>query len=637
MTMKRCIVPGLIALIATIAALAQSPAPVAAHTYLLRAEPGDGTVIANGPGSIRLWFSDGLVPEFTTAELRDSRGTSIPVTWLPPQPDQIPAGGQGPSRTAFLLDIEIPALAPDTYQVLWQTRATDDLHAISGVVVFGIRQVPPLPVASAAPDAARMEIALRWILFYGLACTIGALALALICVPSAPATARYGLIATERIRRRLFGLARVVGSLAASAATGLLLVQLVSLPDPGTAGAVITSSPYGRRWLGVQALLVLLVILLGWSRRGAGARARWSRRALVPVALALLAVQALEQHAGGSTDPALLRLGVDFLHLTAASLWTGGVAALLFVIVTRRRQGRGAPNLTRDILGRFGALALGSLVTLIATGLYKTGQGVASPDALLLTLYGQALILKIALVSIVGALGLANAALVRRGKFRPGRIRVLLVAEAVAGGLVLLSAAVLGTVQPARGPAFDPPAAPPPVQSLTGAADDLLVTLAIRPNRPGTNFVSLTIFNTRRPAPAPVGPVTLRLNPLTQGETPLILSAKSVGDGRYQVDRETVTLSGAWQASVDIGRPGLPDAHLTVPWTVGPEEVLTATRPVVVSNRPLAPVLDMAASIIGLLACGVLLALVTIRRYRCRRRSHARQIRLAPGVLDRGL
>ena len=38
-----------------------------------------------------------------------------------------------------------------------------------------------------------------------------------------------------------------------------------------------------------------------------------------------------------------------------------------------------------------------------------------------------------------------------------------------------------------------------------------MVTLALKPNRPGQNFVTLGVFDTRRPAPAPIDEVAVQL------------------------------------------------------------------------------------------------------------------------------
>ena len=79
-------------------------------------------------------------------------------------------------------------------------------------------------------------------------------------------------------------------------------------------------------------------------------------------------------------------------------------------IVPLLRAGPEQLALAWAILRRFGALAAGSLAALLITGLFMSGQQVASLDALLTTLYGRALLLKIGLAAAVALIGLRNAA-----------------------------------------------------------------------------------------------------------------------------------------------------------------------------------------------------------------------------------
>ena len=160
--------------------------------------------------------------------------------------------------------------------------------------------------------------------------------------------------------------------------------------------------------------------------------------------------------------------------------------------------------LARASLRRFGILAALSVGVLGATGLYYAGRQVASLDSLLTTLYGQALLAKIGLLLVAGALGLLNAMLVHPGLAarlaailgRPSgwtplarrRLRPLLLAEVSAGLAVLAAAALLTATIPARGPEFAPAATGFPTNvrsSRSLAAEDVVVTLSARPNRAG--------------------------------------------------------------------------------------------------------------------------------------------------------
>ncbi len=253
------------------------------------------------------------------------------------------------------------------------------------------------------------------------------------------------------------------------------------------------------------------------------------------------------------------------------------------------------------------------------TGLYNAGQQVASLDALLVTLYGKTLIVKVGLMLCVGLIGLLNSAMlhprvadiVRRALQRPAgwtpfaadQLWRTMRVEAAGIGMVLLTTAVLSATQPARGPEFAPltaDEATPPV--FTTSTGDLIVTMSIKPNRPGQNFISLGVFNTRRPAPAPIEQVLVRLQP--PGQPAVSLIAKPEAEGKYQITGDVINASGEWQISIVVTRTGLPDTSVATPWTVLAASASPARRPVLVSNRSLAPWLTLLAGGLALLFGG---------------------------------
>ena len=98
-------------------------------------------------------------------------------------------------------------------------------------------------------------------------------------------------------------------------------------------------------------------------------------------------------------------------------------------------------------------------------------------------------------------------------------------------------------------------------------AEDLLVTLSVRPNRPGINFIQVVIADTRRPAPAPIGRVLLRLTPAGGGQGALVEAAPS-GAGGYQLPATALPTAGDWRVDVVTERAGLPDAATSFAWNV---------------------------------------------------------------------
>jgi copper transport protein len=339
---------------------------------------------------------------------------------------------------------------------------------------------------------------------------------------------------------------------------------------------------------------------------------------IVPFALLLVVTQALNSHAAGAEGVSFVKVGVDALHLLAAALWSGGLLSLAVIVAPGLRRGPEAAAWAWSVLRRFGGLAAASVAVLAVTGLYNAGQQVASLDALLVTLYGKTLIVKVGLMLCVGLIGLLNSAMlhprvadaVRQALRRPAgwtpfaadQLWRTVRLEAAGIGIVLLATAVLSATPPARGPEFDPPTADETPPTLTTTANDLLVTMSIKPNRPGQNFISLGVFNTRRPAPAPIEQVLVQLQP--PGQPAVSLIAEPEAEGKYQITGDVINAPGEWQISIVVTRTGLPDTSVTTPWTVLAASASPARRPVLVSNRPLAPWLTSLASGLALLFGG---------------------------------
>ena len=573
------------------------------------------------------------------------------------------------------LVVDLPTLAPNVYQLTWHTLSSNDLHRTSGAIVFGVqRAVDRMPARSVVPGPQPTEVLLRWLDLGALATLLGALALALLAWPVPIADhwppGHAGVVGTSHdaqrtIHHRVLRLALWSGPLALVTGVGLLLIQAASAGTGQMIGAnlweIVSRTSYGARWLlrqGLLAALGLIVLLLNKPGQAAtrsahpvplpacagfptppavpplrpavlpsshgmpglkGERGQYRawRGSAATLAVGLVVVQALNGHATAFDDVAPVRVIAAALHLLAASVWSGGLLTLAVAVVPLLRRGAADAALAWTILRRFGTLAACSLTALLITGLFMSGQQVASLDALLTTWYGQALLVKIMLVAGVALIGLLNAAILHArvavllqrllrhpagwGRYAPRRLGSMVLIEASGGLALLLLAAMLSATQPARGPEFGPPIGETTPASLTTSVSDLVVTLSVKPNRPGQNFISLGVFNTRRPAPAPIERVVVRLLPPGGRSEPAPLLAAPVGTGRYQIASRAIDAAGTWQIGVIITRVGMPDATVSMPWAVRPPP-----RPVLISNRPLAPATTPAAIITALLTSGAI-------------------------------
>ncbi len=94
---------------------------------------------------------------------------------------------------------------------------------------------------------------------------------------------------------------------------------------------------------------------------------------------------------------------IDVVHLLAGAVWAGGVFSLAIVLWRRRQMNQ--PLLALDLVVRFSVIAAASLAAAGFAGLQLTVIMLDSPSELWSTDWGQALVVKIALVAVAAIMG----------------------------------------------------------------------------------------------------------------------------------------------------------------------------------------------------------------------------------------
>jgi copper resistance protein D len=169
-------------------------------------------------------------------------------------------------------------------------------------------------------------------------------------------------------------------------------------------GTVVTQTQFGLIAEIRFALAIALGACLSFDRYP---KARWLGLAL---SLCLVAAIAATGHAGSTEGAAgIVHLAADAMHLVAAAAWIGGILSLALLIgATRRTNPHAWAPLVRDATDRFSTLAILSVSTLLVTGIINSLILVGSLHALLVTKYGQLLMLKIALFAVMLVFAAAN-------------------------------------------------------------------------------------------------------------------------------------------------------------------------------------------------------------------------------------
>ncbi len=260
--------------------------------------------------------------------------------------------------------------------------------------------------------------------------------------------------------RRFYGLvlAALVGMLEAGIAAFLLRAE-GALQVPFTRFLYSDVSPIARTDFGAAFIAmtlgfacVLALVFLAWLAR--------RPRLLWPsflISLGLASGFSLSGHSSSEPNSSPWSALADWVHLSAASLWAGGLAVLLVACVT-------APELRRSAFRRFARLAPALIALVVAAGVYLSILRLPRLADLWQTGYGQVLIVKLGLALAWGAL---HHFLVEPRLDRPGvlaRLPRSVAGESAVGMAVLLAAAILVN------------ASPPPLEPVSAQAQAATVS-----------------------------------------------------------------------------------------------------------------------------------------------------------------
>lgn len=621
-----------------------------AHAILIRAEPADGAVVAVSPTKIQLWFNEAVVVRFSSVQLLDVQNQVIPGISV-----------QADHSERDILHVTLPTLPPGGYTLFWKVLSDVDGHFSQGFTTLTIGQVavvghPVTPLVGGLSTF--LEGGLRWVHYLLLTTLLGALAMVQFVLPTIQSQATTNAaVAQQGLRRRVLQWAAGCAGSAFLIGLGLLIWQLYT-----TQAAVmfqptwqeqlwllLSQTEWGTLWLVRQGLLLFLGGALWYlTRLSQEPHTAWPWLLIYGRVIELAIVQALAGHATSSGPHWLLALGNATLHLLAAGVWIGGLLTMGLILLSLRNHRPQDCHGWQPIRWRsFSLLAALSTSLLFATGLYSTGQQVASADALITTRYGQILIGKVMIVCFAGICGMGNmlivhpglAAWLQRRLGRPSgwrrlgnyRLLRLISLEAACGLLILGAAGLLTASAPPRG--VDYTIAPEDIKPMLGQrVDDLIVTLEAKPNRIGRNLFNIRSISTKQ-ATARIVRVSLNFTYLGEEQKPVLAIADEVEPNLYQVTGNYLTQAGPWQIDVITQRYGMADSIARFRWVAPPMsaaartggQTTSALQPVIVSKAPWAEQLTVVAVAIMVVTVSIVLASLYLLKHRRRPFTHNRQ------------
>lgn len=212
------------------------------------------------------------------------------------------------------------------------------------------------------------------------------------------------------IDRQIRGIARIGVTIAVVSGLVWLWLEAASMSglDLGeaiTSGAL--STVIGETQFGLASevrliLAVALAVCLIYDRIAI------LRYLALATAMCLVASIAWTGHAGSTPFKlGYLHLASDALHLIATSAWVGGLVPLALLLDALRRQ-KGFASLELDTVTRFSTLGIASVASLILSGGINAWILVGSFRGLIVTGYGQILMLKLAVFAAMLAFAAFN-------------------------------------------------------------------------------------------------------------------------------------------------------------------------------------------------------------------------------------
>jgi copper transport protein len=351
-----------------------------AHAVLESSTPAQGALSATSPTQVRLHFGEPV--EISTGSLRvlDSNGKPV-QDGAPTHP-----GGVGS-------DVAVPlkSLANGSYLVLWRVISADS-HPVDGTFTFSVGHAGAVAAARAATTdrtVAGLLAASRGIGYLGIAVFLGGFWFVRLCWPEG---------AANRVSRRVTAAGWILAMLGAGASLLLQGPYGAGLGLSDTLDSqVISGVVDGRYGHAVLARLGLLVLAAGvaWWGLLTSSRTRLAAGIFSAVALGMLATFSWTGHSGVGIQVPLAVVS-DLAHLTAMSVWLGGLVQLALAVLPTADEG-----VARRVAARFSTAALIAVAVLIVSGSYQAWRQAGILDSLTATNYGKLLLVKVALVLAV--------------------------------------------------------------------------------------------------------------------------------------------------------------------------------------------------------------------------------------------
>ncbi len=470
-----------------------------AHAVIESTEPAANSVLSKAPNSISLNFDEPVDTALGWMRVFDSDGERVVTANL--------GRGEGDDWVR----VAMPELENGGYLVVWRVMSADG-HAVEGAFGFQIGE-SSLPVGNEVvssvvgsqgdnPLPGRVAGTGRYISYGAFALLFGLFVLN---------------IASRRLRVSILG---------AIGAVSVLVVLLMT--GPNTLGGSLadafdvslladTMSTRSGTMMAARILFFVAIAIVG---------SRMPRRMLGLILVLLAGTFAAGGHSG-SESPVLIAVLVTTVHVTAVSIWVGGILAVLVNGITS--------NVDSGVQ-RFSEIMNFVLPAVVLSGVLTAARNLGGLSELFDSAYGKITFSKFLLVGAMGVI----AMIVRRKLQSATQPKKVLVTEAVFGLVAFVLAAVLAVTPPinASGSVFQ----------RTAVEAGLVANITVDPVGTGSNEIHI-LFSPPGGALSRVGDVKIRYS-LPERSVPNLDATVSEASPNHWIGVLNFPYTGTWKVEV---------------------------------------------------------------------------------------
>jgi copper transport protein len=577
-------------------------ASASAHAVVVSSDPTDGARLAKAPTSVTIRFDEAVGLDVGYLRVVDSAGQRVDVG------KASHPGGNGAVVTVALK----PGLSDGSYLASYRVVSADS-HPVGGAIRFVVGNGPLVSVIGSSGSAGSVDRAVssslataHWLSFTGIA-LVGGSWLIFSVWPSGRRRRRIRqAIWTGWTLAAVGALAEFLlqGPYAAGSRIGTMFQStLLDATLHVNSGQLLSV-----RLILLGVLGAVLTALLGTNL---ARRPSWGPEAGAMVGVGIIVTFAASGHAQ-ALSPRWFSVLVDSLHLTAMVVWLGGLAILLVASLRRRSVAVAATNEYIERIDREGAdieraehddehfdevfdedvdkyvdedvdeyvdeyvdqdypddddggpddatelaaalpifsrVALTCVAVLAVTGTIQAWREVGTIDALPSTLYGQLVIVKVALLAVVIGLGyLARRTVLRRDWAMASgplpRMRRTIAVEVVVGAVILAVSAVLISQPPGK-VALDAQRSKAK-STVVAVSTNATARVGVNPGKHGAVTIDVQLAGVT----ATNVTATAALPAKSLGPIPVPLQV--AGPGHYTASGVLLPSSGDWQIDLTI-------------------------------------------------------------------------------------